>query len=315
MEYEGKRPKGTVCLVGKGITFDSGGISIKPAQDMDQMKFDMGGSAAVLGALQYAAAQKIPLKVVGIVASTENMPGGHAYKPGDILTSAAGVTIEVLNTDAEGRLVLADALDYAKRYEPDAVVDVATLTGACVIALGGVAAGLMANDEWILDAVYEAGMASGDRAWPMPLWAEYRKMVQSEVADIKNSAGRSGGALTAGAFLGAFTNSYRWAHLDIAGVAWNDTNRSYNSGSGGTGAGVRILAEFLNRWKRPPGRGPRPGPRTSLGPVPKGRAAAAKGGTAPKARKTTTGKRAKTATGSGRPQNALIRKKRGRARR
>jgi leucyl aminopeptidase len=241
---------------------------------MDQMKFDMGGSAAVVGALRYAASQKVPLKVVGIIASTENMPGGHATKPGDILTSAAGVTIEVLNTDAEGRLVLADALEYARRYKPDAVVDLATLTGACVIALAGHASGLMGNDEWLLDRVYEAGQASGDRAWPLPLWSEYRKMVQSDVADIKNTAGRGGGAITAGAFLGAFTNTYRWVHLDIAGTAWNDTTRSYNSGSGGTGAGVRLLAEFMNRWKRPAGSGPKPGPRTSLGPVPKGNGAA-----------------------------------------
>jgi leucyl aminopeptidase len=309
MDYAGAKPKGTVCFVGKGITFDSGGISIKPAQDMDQMKFDMGGSAAVIGALQYAASQKVPLRVVGIIASTENMPGGHAIKPGDILTSAAGVTIEVLNTDAEGRLVLADALDYAKRYQPDAVVDLATLTGACVIALAGHAAGLMGNDEWLLDRVYEAGRASGDRAWPLPLWSEYRKMVQSDVADIKNTAGRGGGAITAGAFLGAFTNTYRWVHLDIAGVAWNDTTRSYNSGSGGTGAGVRILAEFMNRWKRPAGSGPKPGPRTSLGPVPKGRAAAGGGETARNAMGAKTAGKRKTGAGKTRAASGKKRRR------
>lgn len=266
MEYEGKRPRGTVCLVGKGITFDTGGISIKPAGDMDQMKFDMGGAAAVIGAMRFVSSRKLPLKVVGLVAATENMPGGRAYKPGDILESSAGVTIEVLNTDAEGRLVLADALDYAKRYQPDAVIDLATLTGACVIALGGQAAGLMANDEWLLDRVYNASLTSGERAWPLPLWTEYREQIRSKVADIKNTGGRSAGAITAGAFLGAFTNGYRWAHLDIAGVAWGDGAKSYQ-GRGGTGAGVRILAQLLTDWKKPVGTGPKPGVRTSLGPV------------------------------------------------
>jgi len=165
MEYAPSRPRGTVCFVGKGITFDSGGISIKPAAEMDKMKFDMSGAAAVLGAMRYAASRKVPVKVVGLVAATENLPGGHAYKPGDILTSSAGVTIEVLNTDAEGRLVLSDALNYARKFDPDAVIDLATLTGACVIALGEHAAGLMANDEWILDQVFEAGVGSGERVW------------------------------------------------------------------------------------------------------------------------------------------------------
>jgi leucyl aminopeptidase len=277
MEYTPRGARGTVCLVGKGITFDTGGISLKPAAEMDQMKYDMSGAAAVIGAMSYAAAQKVPVKVVGLVAATENMPGGHAYKPGDILTSSAGVTIEVLNTDAEGRLVLADALAYARRFKPDAVVDLATLTGACVIALGSHAAGLMANDEWMLDTLYEAAEASGERAWALPLWSEHREMVKSEVADIKNTAGRSAGAITAGAFLGAFTNDYRWAHLDIAGVAWDNKSHKY-LGKGGTGAGVRILAEFLNRWKKPRGTGPKTGPRTSLraisknaGPRPGGR--------------------------------------------
>lgn len=264
MEYAGSKSKGTVCLVGKGITFDTGGISIKPAQDMDQMKYDMGGAAAVIGAMKYVATQKLALHVVGIVAATENMPSGTAYKPGDILTSSAGVTIEVLNTDAEGRVILADALAYASRYKPDAVIDLATLTGACVIALGSHAAGLMANDEWMLDEVYDAAAASGERAWPLPLWSEYRTQVQSKVADIKNTAGRSAGAITAGAFLGAFTNGYRWAHLDIAGIAWGDSKGGYQGG-GGTGGGVRILAEFLNRWKKPKDSGPKPGPRTSVG--------------------------------------------------
>jgi len=268
MEYEGKNPKSTVCLVGKGITFDSGGISLKPGADMELMKFDMGGAAAVIGAMRFAAESKVPLKVVGLVASTNNLPDGDAYKPGDVLTSMAGVTIEVKNTDAEGRLVLSDALAYAERYEPDAVVDLATLTGACVIALGSHAAGLMGNDEWLLDEVHRASTSAGERAWPLPLWSEYREMVKSDVADIKNTAGREAGAITAGAFLGAFTNAYRWAHLDIAGVAWNPPPKPYMT-VGGTGAGVRILAELLTNWRKPKGTGPAPGPRTSLRSLPK----------------------------------------------
>jgi leucyl aminopeptidase len=274
MEYQGRGAKGTVCLVGKGITFDTGGISIKPAEAMDQMKFDMGGGAAVIGSMCFAAEQKLPLKVVGLVAATENMPGGHAYKPGDILESSAGVTIEVLNTDAEGRLILCDALAYATRYKPDAVVDIATLTGAVVIALGHHAAGVMGNDEWMLDQLTEAGYRSGERVWPLPLWTEYREMVKSDVADIKNTAGRAGGSITAGAFLGTFTNGYRWAHLDIAGTMNVERAQAYQA-LGGTGAGVRVLTEFLHTWKKPKGKGPAPGRRTSLGPV-RDKAAASK---------------------------------------
>jgi leucyl aminopeptidase len=272
MEHEPARPKGTVCLVGKAITFDTGGISLKPGEAMELMKFDMGGGAAVLGTMRFVAENKIPLKVIGIVPATFNMPDGDAYKPGDILTSMAGITIEVKNTDAEGRLILCDALAYAERFKPDAVIDLATLTGACVIALGSAASGVMANDEWILDELYKAAEASGDRAWPLPLWSDFRDMVKSDVADIKNTAGRAGGAITAGAFLGAFTNGYRWAHLDIAGTAWNEKPGPI-MGLGGTGAGVRILAEFLTHWKKPAGQGPKPGPRTSLRSVPANNAA------------------------------------------
>jgi len=263
MEYEGGT-RGTVCLVGKGVTFDTGGISLKPAAEMDLMKYDMGGSGAVLGAMHFAAVHRVPMKVVGIVASTENMPGGRAYKPGDIVTASNGVTIDVKNTDAEGRLILADALVYAARYRPDAVVDLATLTGACMIALGhGIAA--MGNDEWLLDTVVGAASASRERVWPMPLWPEYRDKIKSDVADIKNSAGREAGALTAGAFLGAFTDAYRWVHLDIAGSAWNTTPTPVLA-AGASGAGVRTLCQFLIDWKPPRGksRDPRPGPRTSL---------------------------------------------------
>ncbi len=275
MEHEPARSRGTVCLVGKAITFDTGGISLKPGEAMELMKFDMGGGAAVLGTMRFVAENKIPLRVVGIVPAAFNMPDGDAYKPGDILTSMAGVTIEVKNTDAEGRLILCDALAYAERFKPDAVIDLATLTGACVIALGSSASGVLANDEWLLDEVYKAAEASGDRAWPLPLWPEYRDMVKSDVADIKNTAGRPGGAITAAAFLGAFTNGYRWAHLDIAGTAWNEKPGPI-MGLGGTGAGVRLLAEFLTRWKKPAGQGPKPGPRTSLRSLPASNVGAAK---------------------------------------
>ena len=263
MDYRGGS-RGTVCLVGKGITFDTGGISLKPGAEMDLMKYDMGGSGAVLGAMRFAAARKVPLRVVGVIASTENMPGGRAYKPGDILTASNGVTIEVKNTDAEGRLVLADALVHAAKFEPDAVVDLATLTGACVIALGAATAA-MGNDEWLLDAVKHAADGAGERVWPMPLWREYREKVKSKVADIRNSAGREAGTLTAGAFLGAFTDPYRWVHLDIAGAAWNDKAASGMT-QGAAAGGVRTLCQFLTDWKRPKGknRAPKPGPRTSL---------------------------------------------------
>lgn len=261
MEYDGGS-KGTLCLVGKGITFDTGGISLKPGADMDLMKYDMGGSAAVFGAMHFAASQKIPMKVVGIISSTENMPSGKAYKPGDIITASNGVTIEIKNTDAEGRMILSDALVYAERYEPDAVVDLATLTGACVIALGSATAA-MGNDEWLLDQVTDAGLASGERVWPMPLWREYREQVKSTVADIRNAAGRDAGALTAGAFLGAFTDNYRWVHMDIAGAAWND-RPTPTMGQGAAGGGVRTLAQLMMDWKKPRGTGAKPGHRTTL---------------------------------------------------
>jgi len=263
LEYRPPGAKGTVCFVGKGITFDTGGISLKPAPEMDLMKYDMGGSGAVLGGLNFAAAHQVPLNVIGIIASTENMPGGSAYKPGDIITASNGVTIEIKNTDAEGRMVLSDALVYAERFKPDAVVDLATLTGACVIALGQGAAA-MGNDEWLLDRVTAAADASGERVWPMPLWQEYREKVKSSVADIKNSAGREAGSLTAGAFLGTFTDNYPWVHLDIAGAAWNDKPARYMD-EGAAGGGVRTLCQLLIDWKKRPGpAAPKPGPRTSL---------------------------------------------------
>jgi len=264
LRYEPEQPKATIALVGKGITFDSGGLSLKPPDAMIGMKGDMGGAGAVLGAFRAIAALGAKVRVLGFLPITDNMTGGDATRVGDVLTIRNGKTVEVLNTDAEGRLILADALSLATEAAPDAIVDLATLTGACMIALGhGIAA--MGNDEWLLDTVVGAASASRERVWPMPLWPEYRDKIKSDVADIKNSAGREAGALTAGAFLGAFTDAYRWVHLDIAGSAWNTTPTPVLA-AGASGAGVRTLCQFLIDWKPPRGkcRDPRPGPRTSL---------------------------------------------------
>jgi leucyl aminopeptidase len=232
-----------VVIVGKAVTFDSGGISIKPTTGMEDMKFDMGGGAAVLGAMEAVGALDLPLDVVAIVPATENLPGGAAFKPGDVLTMANGKTVEILTTDAEGRLILADALTYARRYEPAAVVDCATLTGACVVALGAHASGLMGNDEDLVAEVQTAGEATGERAWPLPLFEEYTEQIKGDTADIKNSGGRGGGALTAGAFLKEFAD-FPWAHLDIAGTAYGKKGNAYTT-KGATGAPTRLLVEFL----------------------------------------------------------------------
>ncbi|MGH8651875.1 MAG: leucyl aminopeptidase [Gammaproteobacteria bacterium] len=241
LEYNsGKGNKDPVVLVGKGITFDSGGISIKPAAQMDEMKFDMCGAASVLGALVAVARLKLPISVVGLIPTCENMPDGDANKPGDIVTSLSGQTIEVLNTDAEGRLILCDALTYAERYRPAAVVDVATLTGACVIALGKHASGLLSNDEDLAGELLAAGERSGDRVWRLPLWDDYQESLDSNFADMANVGSREGGTITAACFLSRFTKSLRWAHLDIAGSAW-DTGKT----KGATGRPVPLLVEFL----------------------------------------------------------------------
>jgi len=232
-----------VVIVGKAVTFDSGGISIKPSTGMEDMKFDMGGGAAVLGAMEAVGALDLPLDVVAIVPATENLPGGDAFKPGDVLTMANGKTVEILTTDAEGRLILADALVYARRYDPAAVVDCATLTGACVIALGAHASGLMGNDENLIAEVQTAGETTGERAWPLPLFEEYTEQIKGDTADIKNSGGRGGGALTAGAFLKEFAG-FPWAHLDIAGTAYGKKGNAYTA-KGATGAPARLLVEFL----------------------------------------------------------------------
>jgi leucyl aminopeptidase len=238
----------TICLVGKGITFDTGGISIKPAANMDDMKMDMSGAAAVFGALHAVAELRLPLHVVGIVCAAENMPSATAYKPGDIITTLSGTTVEVINTDAEGRIVLADGLYYAQRYNPTAVVDLATLTGAVMVALGPHAIGLMGTSQELVDRVLRAGEASAERAWQLPLWNEYRDMMKSEIADLKNTGGRFGGAITAGGFLAAFAGDSPWVHLDIAGTAWVDRATKPYLSRGATGVGVRLLVELLRGY-------------------------------------------------------------------
>ncbi len=250
LEY---RPKGAptkkppLMFVGKGITFDSGGISIKPSANMDQMKYDMSGAAAVMAALVVAARREWNRPVVGIMPCAENLPSAKAYRPGDVVKTASGIRVEVLNTDAEGRMVLSDALHYANRYKPAAVVDLATLTGACVIALGHEAMGLMSRDDDLADKILAVGEACGERAWRLPLWEEYNEQIKSDVADIKNVGGRAAGTITAGAFLARFAKDYKWAHLDIAGTAWNERDWAYRI-KGAAGAGVRILAELGEKY-------------------------------------------------------------------
>jgi leucyl aminopeptidase len=243
------RPIPTVCLVGKGITFDSGGISIKPSAAMDDMKHDMAGSAAVVGAMRACALLKLPIRVVGVIAAAENMPSSTAYRPGDIVTTMSKKTVEILNTDAEGRVVLADALHFARtEFEPDAIVDLATLTGAVVVALGPWATGLFGNHDRLIEAVRHAGKTSAEPAWPMPLWDKHRQAVQSDVADIKNTTGRAGSSSTAAAFLQNFVGDTPWVHLDIAGTAWAKKPSPYFK-KGATGVGVRLLLELLQNWK------------------------------------------------------------------
>ena len=240
----------TICLVGKGLTFDSGGLSLKPADAMEAMKSDMGGSAAVFGAMQAVAELKLSLHVVGLVSAAENMPSSTAYRPGDIITTLSGKTIEVLNTDAEGRIILSDALFYAQRYAPAAIVELSTLTGAIIIALGAHATGMMATDQALADQLSRAGNASSERVWQLPLWEEYHAMVKSEIADLKNIGGRAAGSITAGAFLAAFVGDFPFAHLDIAGTAWADKPAKPYDTQGGTGVGVRLLVEFLQGYSQ-----------------------------------------------------------------
>jgi leucyl aminopeptidase len=243
LEYQGARDA-PVVLVGKGVTFDTGGISIKPAQNMEDMKYDMSGAAAVLGTFEVLGRLKPPVHVVGLIPSTENMPSGTALKPGDVITSHLGKTIEVINTDAEGRLILGDALSWARRYHPACVLDIATLTGAIVVALGHSATGVMGTDDALIEEVRAAGERAGERVWPLPLWDEYRDLMKSDIADVKNAGGRPAGSISAGWFLREFVEGYPWVHLDIAGTAYTDRDDPTRV-KGPTGMGVRLFSEFI----------------------------------------------------------------------
>jgi leucyl aminopeptidase len=240
MQYHGAAKQKPVVLVGKGITFDSGGISLKPGPGMDEMKFDMCGAASVIGAMSAVAALKLPINLTVVVPTCENLPSGTATRPGDIVSSMSGKTIEVLNTDAEGRLILCDALTYSRRFKPDVIIDVATLTGACVIALGHHRTAIMSHHDELADDIAKAGVAADDQAWQLPLGPEYEKQLKSNFADLANVGGRDGGAITAGCFLSKFTEGLNWAHLDIAGTAWRAGSRK-----GSTGRPVPMLTEFL----------------------------------------------------------------------
>lgn len=253
LEYGRKGRGDTVALVGKGVTFDSGGISIKPSREMDKMKGDMAGAAAVLGAVRALAKLRVPLHVVGLLPLAENMPSGTASRPGDIITCLGGKTVEVITTDAEGRMLVGDALAYALRYKPKAVIDLATLTGACVVALGNFASGMFGNNDELKNRVKEAGEAAWERVWELPLWDEYDELMKSDIADMKNAGPGVAGAIIGACFLKKFVDDYPWVHLDIAGTAWADKTGTYWR-EGGTGVGVRLLVELLSRWTRFPGK-------------------------------------------------------------
>lgn len=242
IEYKGNQDPESrpIVLVGKGLTFDSGGISIKPADGMDEMKYDMCGAATVYGVMRVVAELQLPINVIGVLAGCENMPGGKAYRPGDILTTMSGQTVEVLNTDAEGRLVLCDTLTYVERFEPELVIDIATLTGACMVALGHHYSGLMSNHNPLAHELMNASEQAGDRAWRLPLGEEFYEQIESNFADLANTGGRLGGAITAGCFLARFAGKYNWAHLDIAGTAWRS-----GKAKGATGRPVSLLSQFL----------------------------------------------------------------------
>ena len=240
LEYQANTDQAPIVLVGKGVTFDTGGISLKPGAGMDEMKYDMCGAASVLGTIRALCEAKLPIHVVGAIAAAENMPSGHATRPGDIVTTMSGQTVEILNTDAEGRLVLCDTLTYIKRFNPALVIDVATLTGACVIALGSVVSGLFTPDDELAEEIIAAGHTSFDRVWRMPVYEDYQEQLDTPFADIANIGGPKAGAVTAACFLQRFTRDYRWAHLDIAGTAWNS-----GANKGATGRPVPLLMQFI----------------------------------------------------------------------
>jgi len=241
MEYmAGNKKQAPIVFVGKGVTFDSGGISLKPGAGMDEMKYDMCGAASVIGVISACAELLLPINIVGIIPTVENMPDGLASRPGDIVTSMSGQTIEILNTDAEGRLILCDALTYAEKFDPDVVIDIATLTGACIVALGAHPAGLLSNHSPLANDLLSAGQSSGDRCWQLPLWDDYQEQLKSNFADMANIGGKGAGTITAACFLSRFTKKYHWAHLDIAGVAWKS-----GSHKGATGRPVGLLTQYV----------------------------------------------------------------------
>ena len=245
LEYTGgKKSAAPIVLVGKGLTFDSGGISIKPSDKMEEMKSDMSGGAAVMGVIMAVADLQLPLNITGLIPATENMPSGTAYKPGDILKSYSGKTIEVLNTDAEGRLILADALAYASEFKPEVVIDVATLTGACIVALGDDVIGMLGTDDKLKSEIDRAAQTTGELVWELPLWESYHELIKSDIADYKNSSGRSAATITAAAFLSKFAGDAPWVHLDIAGPSWTSKDKTYIP-KGASGVAVRLLVEFL----------------------------------------------------------------------
>ncbi|MGB0899171.1 MAG: leucyl aminopeptidase, partial [Psychrobium sp.] len=242
INYQGAPNKDTkpIVLIGKGLTFDSGGISLKPGEGMDEMKYDMGGAAGVLGTMKSLVDLDLPINVIGILAGCENMPSSNAYRPGDILTTMSGQTVEVLNTDAEGRLVLCDVLTYVERFDPELVIDTATLTGAVIVALGKHACGVMSNHNPLAHEILNAGEQSSDRGWRLPIWDEYQEQLNSPFADFTNLGGRAAGTITAACFLSRFTKKYNWAHIDVAGTAWNS-----GANKGSTGRPVPLLTQFL----------------------------------------------------------------------
>ena len=249
LDYKPKgKAKVVVALVGKGVTFDSGGISLKPSENMGEMKSDMSGAASVLGAVEAVARLGLPLHVIGLIPATDNMPSGTAQKPGDVITTYSGITVEVGNTDAEGRLILADALTYAKeKYKPDVIIDVATLTGACIVALGYAVAGLFSNNDKLAEEIFQAGQQSGEKVWRMPLWDVYDEQIKSDVADVNNTGGRGAGSVTAAKFLEKFIDGHKnWAHIDIAGPSF--LPKGGGKVNGGTGFGVSLLIELMKKW-------------------------------------------------------------------
>ncbi|MBI3999505.1 MAG: leucyl aminopeptidase, partial [Candidatus Omnitrophica bacterium] len=249
LEYgQAYKKRGTVCLVGKGVTFDTGGISIKPSRDMEKMKYDMSGAAAVIGILKALSRLKLPVHVVGLAPCVENMPGGGAQRPGDIIKFYNGKSAEIINTDAEGRLILADALAYSEKFKPKALIDMATLTGACSVTFADKAIGVMGTDPVLVQKIRKAGEVTGERCWELPLWEEYFEIIKGHHSDLMNAGSGYGGTITAAMFLKEFVPIKSWAHLDIAGTAWVDSDKPYNA-RGATGVGVRLILELLRNWK------------------------------------------------------------------